>query len=107
MLPTITEQKFNINVKKICELAGINDEILGYIKDPVTNRKVKDIYPKWKLISSHTCRRSFVSNHYGKLDDKTIMAITTHKSHSQFMDYVKTSSAEHAQNLEDYWRDNE
>jgi len=58
------------------------------------------------MIASHTCRRSFVSNHYGKLDDKTIMAITTHKSHSQFMDYVKTSSTQHAQNLEDYWNGN-
>jgi hypothetical protein len=35
-----------------------------------------------------------------------IMAITTHKSHSQFMDYVKTSSTQHAQNLEDYWNNN-
>jgi integrase len=107
ILPSINEQKFNIQVKEICKLVGINDEILGYIKDPVTNRKVKDIYPKWKLISSHTCRRSFVSNHYGKLDDKTIMAITTHKSHSQFMDYVKTSSIQHAQNLENYWKENQ
>lgn len=106
VLPAISESKFNKYVKEICELVGINDEILGYLKDPVTNRKVKGIYPKWKMISSHTCRRSFVSNHYGKLDDKTIMAITTHKSHSQFMDYVKTSSTQHAQNLEDYWNGN-
>jgi hypothetical protein len=35
-----------------------------------------------------------------------IMAITTHKSHSQLMDYVKTSSTQHAQNLEDYWNNN-
>ena len=35
------------------------------------------------------------------------MAITTHKSHSQFMDYVKTSSTQHAQNLENYWKDNQ
>jgi integrase len=102
-LPEITSQQFNLEVKEICRIAKINEIILGNIKDPETNRKKKDFYPKYKLISSHTCRRSFVSNHYGKIDDRTIMAITTHKSFTQYMKYVKTTLSEHAQNLENYW----
>ncbi|MXO06166.1 phage integrase SAM-like domain-containing protein [Flavobacterium sp. HBTb2-11-1] len=103
ILPELTEQNFNKNIKKVCEEAKINEVILGNIKDPKTNRKKVDFYEKYKLISTHTCRRSFVSNHYGKLDDKTIMAISTHKSHSQFLRYVKTTLKEHASKLEEYW----
>lgn len=107
VLPTISSQKFNDYVKELCQLAGFTEEILGSIKDPKTNRKVKGYYPKFKLISSHTCRRSFVSNHYGKLDDKTIMAITTHKNHSVFHDYVKTPLSVHADKLDKFWADKE
>ncbi|WP_322550275.1 tyrosine-type recombinase/integrase [Flavobacterium psychraquaticum] len=102
-LPIITDQNFNKNIKLICQLAKIDEVILGSVKDPETKRKVRGYYEKYKLISSHTCRRSFVSNHYGKIDDRTIMAITTHKSYTQYMKYVKTTLSEHAQNLEDYW----
>ena len=86
---------------------GINEITLGYIKNKETNRKERGNYPKFKLISSHSCRRSFVSNLYGNLDDKTIMAITGHKSHSQFLDYIKTSKREHADKLEKYWIEQE
>ncbi len=107
VLPELTEQNFNENIKKVCKEAKINEVILGYIKDPKTNRKKADYYEKYKLISTHTCRRSFVSNHYGKLDDKTIMAISTHKSHAQFLSYVKTSLKEHASKFEKYWEEKE
>jgi integrase len=104
VLPEITEQNFNKNIKKLCALAEINETILGSKKDPETNRKVRGYYIKHELISSHTCRRSFVSNHYGKIDDKTIMAITTHKSYTQYMKYVKTTLKEHANILDEYWK---
>lgn len=107
VLPTISEQKFNLYLKDLCELAEVNEITLGSVKDPKTNRKVRGYYPKFKLISSHSCRRSFVSNHYGKLDDATIMAISTHKSHSQYIKYVKTTLQEHASKLENYWYENE
>lgn len=107
ILPEISDQRFNEYVKELCELVGINEVILGSLRNSETNRKEKGYYPKFKLIASHSCRRSFVSNHYGKLDDKTIMAITGHKSHSQFLDYVKTSKREHAGKLEKYWEEQE
>jgi integrase len=106
-LPEISEQKFNKYIKEVCELAGLKEITLGSIKDPKTNRKVNGYYPKYKLISSHTCRRSFISNHYGKIDDKTLMTISTHKSVSQFLKYVKTTTSEHANKLENYWKEKE
>lgn len=105
-LPEFSEQRFNEKVKDLCKLAEINEVILGSVKNAETKRKEKGYYPKWKLIASHTCRRSFVTNLYGKLDDITIMAITGHKKHSQFLDYVKTTNEEHIQKLEEHWKKN-
>lgn len=99
----ISSQKFNEYIKEVCKKAGINEIILGNIKNPKTNRKEIGHYPKWKLISSHTCRRSFATNLYGERDDATIMAITGHKSHSQFMKYIKTTQEEHVEKLAKYW----
>ena len=105
--PNLSEQNFNLYVKEVCQVAGITEVILGSVKNPETNRKEVGYYPKYQTISSHVCRRSFVSNHYGKLDDKTIMAVSTHKSHSQYMKYVKTTSKEHADKMEKYWDERE
>lgn len=99
----ISSQKFNEYIKEICEKAKINNDIPGSLKDPKTNRKVKGVYPKWQLISSHTARRSFATNHYGQIEDQTIMAITGHKSYTQFMKYIKTTREEHAKKLEKLW----
>lgn len=105
VLPSvISDQKFNEYIKEVCLEAGFTQKILGKLKNPKTNRKEKGYFPKYKLISSHTCRRSFATNLYGKIDDKTIMAITTHKSHSQFMSYIKTTQKEHVEKLADYWK---
>ncbi|MFC4818095.1 tyrosine-type recombinase/integrase [Flavobacterium sp. GCM10023249] len=100
----VNEVKFNKDIKIICKLAGINEVMVGRKRVPGKNRKVKSYYPKYELISSHTCRRSFVTNHYGKIDDKTIMAITTHKSYNQFMKYIKTTTDESASKMEELWR---
>ncbi len=35
------------------------------------------------------------------------MAITGHKKHSQFLDYVKITNKEHVNNLEKYWEEEE
>ena len=48
-----------------------------------------------------------MTNLYGKLPDLSIMAITGHKKHSQFLDYVKTTNKEHVNNLEKYWEEEE
>jgi integrase len=102
-LPEMSDQHFNRKVKDVCEKAGITKMILGNLKDPQINRKVKGFYPKYKLISSHTCRRSFISNHYGKISDKTLMSISAHKSVAQFLSYVKTSSEDQAKELSNLW----
>jgi len=107
ILPQLSSQNFNMYIKEVCELAGITEITLGSIKDPKTNRKVKGYYPKYKLISSHSLRRSFATNLAGQIPDRTIMAITTHKSINQFQQYIKTTQQEYAEELQTYWDEEE
>ena len=108
--PKISEQHFNDKIKQVCAKADIDQKIRGKKKigtklpnGEKTYRKKLDYYPKHQLISSHTCRRSFATNHYGKIPNRTIMAMTGHKSEAQFEKYLKQSQAEHIETLKNYW----
>jgi len=110
----ISEQKFNKYIKEVCKQAGIIERVEGARISPIEvvgengkktkiHRKQKGIYPKHELISSHTCRRSFATNHYGKLDTLTIMKISGHVTESQFLAYIKITPKEHAEKLKALW----
>jgi len=100
---SISDQKFNKYVKEVCEEAGIDEIVEGEKFDNTTKRKSHGFFPKHELITSHTCRRSFVSNLYGKIDNTTIMAVTGHKSEKEFFKYLKTTPKEHIKKLNEYW----
>ena len=99
----ISDVKFNLYMKEVCKEVGITQMTMGSKKNPETNRKERGYYPKNELVSSHTCRRSFATNLYGKLPNQTIMAITNHKSEQQFIRYIKTSRDERVKEVQDYW----
>ncbi len=100
----ISAQKFNEYVKEVCKLAGIDEQTEGAKMNPKTKRKETGIFPKYALISSHTCRRSFASNLYGKLPNMTIMAVTGHRTETQFLKYIKISKKQHAEKLAEHYR---
>lgn len=108
---SISDQKFNLYVKEVCKEAGIKELTEGskIVKQKEKgeaeskSRKVSGIYPKHELISSHTCRRSFASNLYGKLPNMVIMAITGHRTETQFLKYIKITNTEHAETLKRHW----
>ncbi|WP_395065200.1 phage integrase SAM-like domain-containing protein [Flavobacterium sp.] len=116
-LPTaISDQKFNTYIKEICQIVGINDVVEGakntkiVLKEKtettpevVIHRKEMGNFEKWELVTSHTCRRSFATNLYGKLPNKVIMAITGHQTETQFLKYIKTTNEEFADILGDFW----
>jgi len=106
----ISNQKFNKYIKEVSEDAGITENIFGgkmikikLDKDETDFRKVLDFYPKNELVTSHICRRSFATNHYGKIPNRTIMAITTHSNEVQFEKYLKQTQMEHVEKLEELW----
>lgn len=106
----MSDQKFNEYIKEVCKKVGIDEMVHGskmVLVDSVKkkHRKVVGLYPKYELVKSHTCRRSFATNLYmsNELKPLTIMAITGHTTESQFLKYIKVTSKEHAQKLGEYY----
>jgi len=99
----ISDQKFNLHIKDVCEEAGFIQEIEGAMINPLTKRKEKGTYAMHKLVTSHICRRSFASNLYGKLPNMVIMAITGHQTEAQFLKYIKITPKENAKTLQEFW----
>ncbi len=58
---------------------------------------------KYELLCSHTARRSFATNHYGKIPTKSIMMITGHTTEKSFMKYIKITPDENAKILQMHW----
>lgn len=106
----ISIQRFNKHVKTVCKLAGINEKIKGGIievtdpkKGKTHKRKILGNYPKWQLIGSHVCRRSFASNLYGKLPTPLIMQITAHSSEQMLLNYIGKQGLDFAQQIADFY----
>jgi len=99
----LAEKNFNLYIKEVCEKVGINEMITAKIKNPETNRKELKEYEKYKAISSHICRRSFATNHYGKLPTSDLMRIGGWKTESAFLTYIKKSGFESAAALKNLW----
>lgn len=58
-LPSISEQKLNINIKKIAKLAGIDQEVTIYRW--AGNKRIKITGPKYEFLSTHTGRKTFIT----------------------------------------------
>lgn len=95
VLPKMTLNKINIIIKKVCEEANINDncdcvEMRG-------GKPYKYSCPKYLLIASHTCRRSFISqNIKDGVDSSILKKITGHSTDSAFQRYNRLSSEDAA-----------
>lgn len=95
----ISIQKSNSHLKEICKkLPSLQKiESVEYTKG---GKQVTQNIEKYKLISSHTARRSFATNSYLK-GHKTgdIMAVTGHKTESSFNRYIRVTPMEKARSF--------
>lgn len=102
-LPVATSnQKFNFELKKIAELAGLNETT----HKTITRGGIRIIkaYKKWEQVTTHTARRSFATNLYKSgFPSISIMAITGHKTEEAFLKYIKVTPEEHARKLREHW----
>ncbi|QTN38179.1 phage integrase SAM-like domain-containing protein [Cryomorphaceae bacterium] len=97
---------FNRYVKEVCKLAGINELTEGALRNPSTGKYEKGEYEKWRLISSHTCRRSFATNFYGQPGYTTplLMSITGHRKEETFLKYIKKAPIDYSKQLAELWQ---
>ncbi|WP_417199257.1 phage integrase SAM-like domain-containing protein [Bizionia sp.] len=103
----ISAQRFNDYIKTVCKKAKINETVKGTLKKKLKKkvwRNVKGEYKKHKLVSSHICRRSFATNHYGKLPTPVIMAVTGHQTEKMFLNYIGKTAKDNANVLHEFWQ---
>lgn len=84
----ISDVKLNKYIKTVCELAGIDELEEGSLYDGEVKRKVKGKYPKYKLVTTHSFRRSFATNYYKKVPTPILINITGHSKESVFLYYI-------------------
>ena len=104
-IPTIkplSNAVFNRSIKDLCRIAEINIILEGYVRNNKRMR-VKGFYPKYRLISSHTMRRSFCTNLYGKIPTQVIMKISGHRTETSFLTYIKKPQRHFAEQLQEYY----
>ncbi|UII77175.1 site-specific integrase [Flagellimonas sp. HMM57] len=86
--PKLSEPILRKNIKLACSLVGFNELInVTYTKG---GKKVAEEIPKYKLVRTHTARRSFCTNFYiqGK-PVQNIMLFTGHKTEKDFLTYIR------------------
>jgi integrase len=99
----ISDVKFNEYIKKVCKEVGLIDEVDGTKQNPETHKKETGTFQKWELIRSHTCRRSFATNHYNKLSNKLIMAVTGHATERMLLNYIGETENDHLEDFLSAW----
>ncbi len=103
----ISSQKFNKHIKDIAKIAGINTPTNGgkmtYDNKNKMWRKEFGTFPKWELVTTHICRRSFATNCYGDIPTAILKTVTGHSTEAQFMGYIGLSANDFAMQLAEYW----
>lgn len=96
--PSISSYKINKYIKEICKKMNIFNEIIMF-KDIVGGETKDYEYEKWQLITTHTGRRSAITNLKKRgVSDEAISSFTGQKSSSIIRLYNKTTS-EHSADL--------
>ena len=99
----VNDADFNKQIKEVSRMAGINNIMKGRIYDKESKRKVLGLHCKYKLITSHIGRRSFATNHFGKIPNSVIMGICGWSQEDMMLKYIKKSNRDHAEQLKEYW----
>lgn len=99
-LPHLADQVINRNIKKVAEMAGLNE--LVEIETTKGGTPKKEKIEKYKLIHTHTARRTGATLMYlAGIDIYDIMKVTGHASPKMLKKYIKADSLEVAEKLSD------
>ncbi|WP_051201374.1 phage integrase SAM-like domain-containing protein [Christiangramia portivictoriae] len=98
-----SKAKFNLYIKHVAFEAGLEEKIEGAKIHEKKNRKESGVFPKWQLVTSHICRRSFATNHYGELPTPLLINVTGHSTEREFLNYIGKTPIDYADQMASYW----
>ena len=98
--PKLSQQKFNDAIKRCCKKIGMSDKV--HVSKSKGANRVSSSNERWKLVSSHTARRTGATMLYlAGVPIKRCMLITGHSTESNFLRYVRITKEENARMLAD------
>ena len=87
VFPLYTNQAMNRDLKKLCKMAEINEEIR--ITTYKGHERIDEIAEKWELIGTHTGRRTFIINALSRgIPPSVVMKWTGHSDYKSMKPYI-------------------
>ena len=101
-LPVISNQKMNMYLKELLEIAGINEPV-KVVKYKGSER-IETTYKKFEVVGTHTARRTFISLSLQKgMKPDVIMAITGHTTYRMMQKYLKIADEHKREEMDKVW----
>ncbi|RYU81835.1 site-specific integrase [Hymenobacter persicinus] len=101
-LPLLSQQKFNTYVKELGQYCGLDAPV--QVVHYQGSQRIEHWQPKYELLSSHTGRRTFVTQSLERgMAPAIIMKFTGHKDIKTLMRYVKVADTEKRAQMEKAW----
>lgn len=102
LMPILSEQRENEYIKEACKIAKIKTQVIT--TEYRSGTLITHTNPKYKLITTHTARKTFITNSMVLgMNVKTIMGITGHKKDSSFNKYLKISQNHKQIEMDNTW----
>jgi integrase len=92
--PKVNKDEYNIQIKEICRVCKIDAVTYGEVENTKKNRNVPGYYPKYKLVTSHTARRSFATNLSKVMSIQDVQRAGGWSSPSMVIRYNKETASE-------------
>lgn len=97
-LPVITNQAMNRELKELCRLAGIDEDVR--ITTYKGNERRDEIKQKWQLVGTHTGRRTFIVNCLSLgIAPNVVMKWTGHADYNSMKPYIDIVDSIKAQEM--------
>jgi integrase len=102
LLPQISLQKFNKYIKELGKACEFNEPIV--VNRKIGNKPIVKTFRRWEKLSSHDCRRTFITLSLSKgMRPETVMSITGHKSYKTMLRYNKLTDKSKIEEFQITW----
>lgn len=90
VLHVVSNQKYNMYIKEVCRLAGIDTPVA--VTKMVGSRRIETTHPKWELVTTHVGRKTFVVTMLtAGASPLAVMRFTGHKDYKTMSPYIAIS----------------
>lgn len=98
VFPVLSNQKMNVRLKELCRVAGI-DRLIR-VSEFQNGKRVDLLIPKWKLMSTHAGRRTFISNALMMgIPPNVVMRWTGHADYNSMKPYIAIADSVKAREM--------